>query len=103
MQVLLASLEAIETMASALAADALSGDEVRAAADAQIVALLASAARVERLLDAVMVEAVGEVMMRSGVPDRDERMTSRYGCHDVSELVQRVTRVSGASAARLQR
>jgi hypothetical protein len=103
MQDLLDSLDRIQAMAAELVAKALRRDGLRGGVDADLIELLGSAARVQRLVEAVMIEAVGEVAARSAVPDRDERMTSRYGCHDVSELVQRATLVSGASAAQLQR
>src|SRR4051812_25641851 len=98
MQDILANLDRIETMAAELVRHALRGEALRAAADGEILDVLRHTARVQRLLDAVMIEAVGEATERSAVPDRDDRMTSRYGCHDVSELVQRATLVSSASA-----
>ena len=58
---------------------------------------------VGRLVEALTVDAVGEVMRRSESAARDERMTSHFGCRDVSELVQTLTRVDPRTAARLQR
>ena len=40
---------------------------------------------------------------RSQSPDRDERLTTRMGCHDVSELVQRLTRLVRRRRLGLQR
>ena len=71
--------------------------------DDQIVRALSLAAELQRLTDAVLIEAVGEVDRRSQARDRDLRMTSRYGCHDVSELAQRATRMSPSTVARLLR
>ncbi|PZU38129.1 MAG: HNH endonuclease [Microbacterium sp.] len=73
------------------------------ASDDQIMRALALAAELQRVTDAVLVEATGEVARRSVQRDRELRMTSRYGCHDVSELVQRTTRLAPATVGRLQR
>ena len=57
----------------------------------ELVHLLSTAGRVGRRLDAVLIETVGEIETRSSSGDRDDRMTTRFGCHDVSELVERAT------------
>ncbi|QIG39169.1 DUF222 domain-containing protein [Microbacterium sp. 4R-513] len=67
--------------------------------DTELIAVMRAAAHVQRQLDAVMVESVGEVDARSRTAVRDERLTSRLGCHDVPELVERVTRISRQSAS----
>lgn len=51
----------------------------------------------------LLVEAVGEIVDRSQSPVRDERLTTRLGCHNVSELVQRLTRCAAQTAVRLER
>ncbi|MFH8248797.1 DUF222 domain-containing protein [Microbacterium sp. B2969] len=56
-----------------------------------------------RLVDALLIESTGEVVRRSRTPERDLRLTTRMGCHDVSELVQRLTRMASASVARVQK
>ena len=61
------------------------------------------AGELARLADALLIESTGEIVRRSQSVERDLRLTSRMGCHDVSELVQRLTRLAPASAARLQR
>ena len=76
---------------------------LRAASDQEIVDVLIAASCTQRVLDAVLIGAVGEVAGRSENGVREDRLTSRFGCHDVSELVQRTTRVAAASAARLQK
>ncbi|TQJ31630.1 HNH endonuclease signature motif containing protein [Microbacterium sp. SLBN-146] len=76
---------------------------IRWTSDEQIIDALGVAAELQRLTDAVMIEAVGEISRRSQERDREQRLTSRRGCHDVGELVQRVTRLGVSSAARLQR
>ncbi|MCC6269640.1 MAG: DUF222 domain-containing protein, partial [Microbacteriaceae bacterium] len=54
-----------------------------------------------RYVDALRVEAAAEVAHRSeGLIHRSEGLAARKGCRNAVELIERVTRVSGASAAR---
>lgn len=78
-------------------------DAVGALADADLVEMLTVAGHVQRLLDAVVVEAVGEVEARSDSTVTQERMTARLGCRDVPELVERTTRCSRSTADRYRR
>ena len=71
--------------------------------EAELAGQVAAIAEVARLVEALLVDAVGEVMQRSENAFRDERMTSHFGCRDVSELLQTLTRVDPRTAARLQR
>ncbi|TDN92831.1 HNH endonuclease signature motif containing protein [Microbacterium sp. BK668] len=87
----------------ALASGGLRDGFIRRAADASLIDEIAFAGEALRLVEALLVESAGEVIRRSSSPLRDERLTTRMGCHDVSELLQRLTRVAPASAARLQR
>jgi hypothetical protein len=103
MEALLDHLEGVIEQTRAVVVAELSDGQIRAANDDQVVRVLSLAAELQRLTDAVLVESVGEVVRRSAGPDRDLRLTVRRGCHDVSELVQRATRMGPASAARLQR
>ena len=103
MKALLDHLEGAVEQARAIVVDTLGGGQILAASDDQVVRALSLAAELQRLTDAVLVESVGEVVRRSAGADRDVRLTARRGCHDVSELVQRATRMGPASAARLQR
>ncbi|WP_458041414.1 MULTISPECIES: DUF222 domain-containing protein [Bacteria] len=103
MEALLDHLEGVIEQTRAVVVAELSDGQIRAANDDQVVRVLSLAAELQRLTDAVLVESVGEVVRRSAGPDRDLRLTARRGCHDVSELVQRATRMGPASAARLQR
>ncbi|MFB7892432.1 hypothetical protein ACFC1I_09560 [Microbacterium sp. NPDC056044] len=95
-------------------ADALAGlgdalEEVVAAAvaegglhrssDGEVLAALASAGRVRRLAEAVMMEAVGQIAHRDDAAPHPDRITTRYGCRRTTELVERATRVSGRTAA----
>ncbi|GAA1960174.1 DUF222 domain-containing protein [Microbacterium deminutum] len=72
-------------------------------ADADAVLLLTLAGRLLRNTEALLIEGVGRVASRSETGDREARLTSRFGCHDVIELVQRTTLLSAQSASRLQR
>ncbi len=99
MQPLLDRLDALDV----LARDLVDDDPFRGVDDERLLTLLALAARVQRRVDAVLIDAVGEIAERSSTGDVAERMTSRFGCHDVNELVQRTTLLAPASAARLFR
>jgi hypothetical protein len=78
-------------------------DAVGGLADADLVELLTVAGDVQRLLDAVVIETVGEVEARSDSAVTEERMTARLGCRDVPELVERTTRCSRSTAGRYRR
>ena len=54
-------------------------------------------------MESVAIDVVGEVVKRSETGDVDARLTSRFGAHNVSELVQRATRVGPQTAGRWQR
>lgn len=103
MNTLLDHLETVIETVRGEVATTLGEGQIIHAADSEVTDALALAAELHRLAEAVMVEATGEVIRRSWQHDRDLRLTSRMGCHDVSELVQRLTRVSPATASRLQR
>src|SRR6478735_2223073 len=71
--------------------------------DADLVRALSLAGRIMRRFEGVVIEAVGAVAERSETAVLDERLTSRFGCHNVSELVQRTTLAGPQTAARWQR
>lgn len=73
------------------------------AGDGELAQAVARGGDLVRMVEALLVEAVGEIVERSQSPSRDERLTTRLGCHDVNELVQRTTRCAPATAARLER
>jgi hypothetical protein len=87
----------------AIVAGAVGDGAIRSRPDADLVAALRLAGDLGRLADAMLVEATGEVDRRSRGAGRAERLSSRMGCHDVSELVQRATRLSPATVSRLRR
>lgn len=101
MDELAATLSRLEELGSEVAAACVSGSVLRSADEASVVAVLASAARVQRMLDAVLIEATGEVVERSDSPVTEGRMIHRFGCHNVAELVQRATLVGPVTAGRL--
>jgi len=103
MDALLAHLETVVEQSRVQVAGALGDGQIIDASDDHVTAALTLAAELSRLADAVLVEATGEVSRRSIARDRELRLTTRMGCHDVSELVQRLTRLGPASAARLQK
>ena len=103
MKDLIDRLDALDAMIAEVVAEAVTGGALRIADEAELVSLLSTTGRIGRRLDAVLIEAVGEVEARSSSGDRDDRMTTRFGCHDVSELVERATLCSRSSVSRLRR
>lgn len=81
----------------------LAGDGPAALEDSDLMRMLALGGALLRRVEALLVEATGEVARRSTMLDRDIRLTTRLGCHDVGELVQRATLAAPATAARWQR
>ena len=79
------------------------GGGLHAADDRTLVDAVARAADLGRLIEALLVEAVGEIAERSGQLERGERLATRMGCHNVNELVQRLTRCSPQTAKQLER
>lgn len=98
-------LEALRDVDAALAAalaPVFASDAVHEASDAHVLEAMAVAGSILRRVEGFLVEATDVVRGRSAGP-RDERMTTRAGCGSVVEVVQRTTRVSGASAGALVR
>jgi hypothetical protein len=71
--------------------------------DDELLAVMAAAAGAARACDAVEVAVAGEIHDRSRSALGPEWQSSRKGCRSASELLQRVTRVSSATASRLLR
>lgn len=103
MDALLDHLKEVIEQSRGVVSDTLGSGRIIDASDTHVVTAMTLAAELQRLTDAVLVETVGEVSRRSVQRDRDLRLTTRRGCHDVSELVQRHTRLAPATAARLIR
>ena len=103
MKDLIDRLDALDAMVAEVVAEVFTDGTLRVADEAEVLHLLTTTARVGRRLDGVLIEAVGEVEARSSSGDRDDRMTTRFGCHDVSELLERATLCSRATVARWRR
>lgn len=96
-------LERLDSLAAGLVDVAVRLGALRVLPENDVAETLTIAARVQRRLDAVLIEAAGETVRRSESGYRDDRMTTRAGCRDANELVQRLTRVSASTAGRLLR
>src|SRR6478735_6750637 len=103
MEARLDSLREVVERARVTVRDGLGEGGIRGSADGELLDVMVLAGELGRLADALLIESTGEIVRRSESPDRDARLTTRMGCHDVSELVQRLTRLAPASASRLQR
>lgn len=91
--------EALERVRSSLR-DVLRCDDPARWSDDELLAATASIEAVGRLVDAHRAACAGEVGERSRVELGSERLSSRRGCRSASELVERVTQVSGTEARR---
>ena len=91
--------EALEQVRSTLV-DVLRFDDPARWSDDELLAATASIEAVGRVIDAHRAACAGEIDERSRVELGSERLSSRRGCRSASELVERVTQVSGAEARR---
>ena len=93
--------DALDALGDALAdvAAAVFDDGLRVCGDDELLAVLAAAGRLRRGADAVLSEAVAEVLEREDQRSHPDRVTVRHGCRNVGELIQRATRVSARTAA----
>ena len=95
------------TMADALRnialrlADAVPPRQLQGLTDDGLLESMAAIEHLGRYADALRVEAAAEVAERSRlVLNQSDRLSVKKGCHNAAELVERVTRVSGSTAAR---
>ena len=93
------ALERIGGDLAAAVSDAFAGDAFGALSDTEILEIMAASARITRGAEALLIETTGEVDERSARATVDARMTTRFGCRSVVELVQRTTRVSKHTAS----
>jgi hypothetical protein len=77
---------------------ALAGGVFEALGDDDLLAVMGALAGIARRVEGALVEAAGVVEARSQGA-RSDRLSARAGCRSVSELVQRLTRVSPHAAA----
>ncbi|MDO8382886.1 MAG: DUF222 domain-containing protein [Microbacterium sp.] len=96
------ALREVDTALAAALAQVFAGDALHEASDDSVLEAMAVAGSILRRVEGLLIEATDVVRGRSEGP-RDERMTTRVGCASVSEVVQRTTRMSGASAGVLMR
>ncbi|MBB5634047.1 5-methylcytosine-specific restriction protein A [Cryobacterium mesophilum] len=91
--------DALRSMALRLAA-ALPARAVQGLRDDELLNVTGAVEHLGRYVDALRVEAAAEISARSLVVCRAEGLAARKGCRNAAELIERVTRVSGATAAR---
>jgi hypothetical protein len=103
MHALADDLTALRARLGELVDAAARGGAVHAAGDDDLLEAIARAGDVARAVEAFLVEAVGEIAERSRSAVREERLTTRAGCRNVTELVQRLTRCGPGTATRLER
>ncbi len=103
MDVLSQPLADLQSQVAALVAECGSAWALQRATENELAAQLSALGGIQRLVEALLVDATGEVMRRSETGVRDERMTSHLGCRSVTELIEETARVSAATAARWQR
>lgn len=93
------TLAKLRNAVSEVAAASYSPEGVRAIESDQVLEILAAAAAIRRSAEAMMVEAVAHLSDRDGAVPHPDRITVRYGCRNMAELIQRATRVSSRTAA----
>jgi hypothetical protein len=84
-----------------VATAALADDGLRACDDDGVLSALAAAGSIRRAAEAMMIEAVAQLRDRDDAAPHPDRVTTRYGCRDHAELVQRATRVSRRTAGEI--
>ncbi|MEA9986324.1 HNH endonuclease signature motif containing protein [Subtercola sp. RTI3] len=109
----IAELDALAMRIGAIAGDAgvngaiLSGDGARGAgasafaamvSDDELLGVASAVGRVSARIDALQIAVVGEIGERSRAELGEARLSARRGCRTPSELIQRLTSLSGAAA-----
>lgn len=100
MNSIVAALEKVATDLADVLDSEVRGDALPTTGDVALGEILRAAGDVQRRLDAVLIESVSEVEARSAGL-RDERFTTRQGCRNTNELLQRVLGVDARDGARL--
>lgn len=80
--------------------DIASSQAFHGATDDVLRAAVAAAGDALRAVEAIVIAGVAELSERSRTSDRAERLTTRSGCHDLNELVQRLTRAASSTATK---
>ena len=89
----------LEQLRSALAG-VFGFDDPAGWSDDDLLAVMGALESIGRVVDGQRAACAGEVDERSGFEFGGERLSARMGCRSASELVERVTQVSGAEARR---
>jgi hypothetical protein len=101
MNSLAAALQRLADAVVGLTGDAFGDRILDGMADEGLLRVLAEAGRLARAAEAVMIETIVQIDERSHRTDHAQRLTTRHGCRNVNELVQRSTRMSSRAAAAL--
>ena len=83
--------------------EVLGGAALHRASDVDLADAIRVGGDLLRIVEGLLVDGVAELAERSRSIDRAERLTTRLGCHDLNELVQRLTRCSAATASKLDK
>ena len=94
MNSLATTLERVGVDLARAAGELFAEDAASRLSDSEVLEVMAAAARIVRAGEALLVETAGQVCDRSHGRLGTDRMTTRFGCRSVSELIQRATRVS---------
>lgn len=103
MDLLTTPLHDLQSRVAAVVRETAAERTFERATESELAMQLGSIAELGRRAEALLIDAVGEVMRRSDTGERDARMTSHLGCRDITELVQKITRLGPQTAARVQR
>ena len=98
MESIAAALDKVGDDLAELVAAAFDDDGLRTSADDELMEVLTAASRLQRAAEALMSEAVAQVLERDDQRAHPDRLTTLNGCRNVGELLQRATRVSGHTA-----
>ena len=98
---LAAALERVGDDLAEAAGDLFADDAARRLTDTDVLEVMAAAARIVRAAEALLIETTGQVCDRSDGRPAGDRMTTRFGCRSVGEMVQRTTRASRLRAGDL--
>lgn len=91
--------EALKSIALRLA-ETVPPQKVQGLRDEDLLDVAGAIEHLGRYVDALRVEAAAEISERSLIVCRAEGLAARKGCRNAAELIERVTRVSGATAVR---
>ncbi|HEX5728068.1 HNH endonuclease signature motif containing protein [Microbacterium sp.] len=98
-----ATLDRVGDDLASVVGELFAGDVARGLSETDVLEVMAAGARIVRAGEALLVEATTQACDRSDGRLHADRMTTRFGCRSVGELVQRVTRVSKQRAGDLAR